>query len=349
MKPLRFGIVGCGGISNLHATCLQHLKNEGVAELVAGAEPNPKRAAEWSAKHGVPVVSSLAELLKRDDVDAVTITTPSGLHGDHTIQIAQAGRHVLCEKPLDVRLAKADEAIAAAKKAGVTLGGIFQQRFPAGPKKVKRAIDAGAFGKIVFVHAETPWYRAQKYYDADAWRGTWDLDGGVLGNQSPHMIDRLIWLGGDIEEVVSATLACGLERKIEAETVAVATLRLKNGALGTLTGTTLAYDGLPQRVLICGTEGSAAFSADDLVYFKTKNPFEDDLPATTVAAGGNQAGEALSLGIQSHLDNIRDFATAVHEKRAPACTAEDGRRVVRALNLIYQAAGVGPFKGGNVK
>ncbi|HEX8340212.1 MAG TPA: Gfo/Idh/MocA family oxidoreductase, partial [Tepidisphaeraceae bacterium] len=253
-SPLRFGICGCGGISNLHAKCLKDLEAEGIAKLVAGAEPKPERAAEWSAKHGVPVHGTLAELLRRDDIDVVTITSPSGLHGQQAIDIANSGRHVLCEKPLDVLLAKADEAIAAAKKNSVVLSGIFQQRFAPGPQKVKRAVEAGALGRIVFVHAETPWYRAQSYYDADkTWRGTWALDGGVLGNQSPHMIDRLLWLGGDLEEVISATCAEGLDRDIEAETLAVATLRLKGGALGTLTGTTLAYDGLPQRVLICGT------------------------------------------------------------------------------------------------
>ena len=290
-------------------------------------------------------------LLARDDLDAITVTSPSGMHANHSIAALRSGRPVLCEKPLDVRLEKVDEAIAVAKETGQLLSGVFQQRFAPGPMKVKRAVEAGALGEIVFVHCETPWYRAQSYYDSGDWRGTWDLDGGVLSNQSPHMIDRLLWLGGDLAEVLSATCETR-SRTIEAETLAVATIRLKNGALGTITGTTLAYDGLPQRVLICGTEGSAAFSGDDLVSFTTRQPFEDG--GSSAQTGGGEASataaaaDPLALSGNSHEANIRDFIGAVQNKRTPLVTMEDGRRVVRALNLLYQKAGVGPYAGGTL-
>jgi predicted dehydrogenase len=347
MKPLRFGIVGCGVISHLHAECLQKLKAEGLAELVGAAEVLPDRARDWGKKWNVPVYRSLTEMLAEAKLDVVTVATPSGLHGDCVVEIAKAGKHILCEKPLDVLLSKADEAIAAAEKAGVTLGGVFQQRFCPGPRKVKRAIEQGYFGKIVFVHCETPWYRSQAYYDTAEWRGTWKLDGGVLGNQSPHMIDRLLWLGGDIAEVTFADLKCGYERDIEAETVAVATIRLKNGALGTITGTTLAYDGLSQRVLICGTEGSAGFSGDELVHMKTLRPFEEgEAPATPVVpakSGGGGASDPMAIGGDGHLGNIREYVTAVQHGRKPSVTGHDARKMVRALNLIYEKAGVGPW------
>lgn len=330
----------------MHAECLNKLAAEGLAELVGGAEIVPERAKDWSAKWHVPVYRSLTEMLRDANLDVVTVTTPSGLHGDNVIEIAKAGKHILCEKPLDVLLTKADEAIAAAEKAGVTLGGIFQQRFCPGPRKVKRAIDQGYFGKIVFVHCETPWYRSQAYYDSGDWRGTWRLDGGVLGNQSPHMIDRLLWLGGDIAEVTAADLKCGYERDIEAETVAVAMIRLVNGALGTITGTTLAYDGLSQRVLICGTEGSAGFSGDELIHIKTMRPFEvGQAPATPTAAAqsGSGASDPMAIGGDGHLGNIRDYVTAVQQRRQPFVTAQESRKMVRALNLIYQKAQVGPW------
>jgi UDP-N-acetyl-2-amino-2-deoxyglucuronate dehydrogenase len=344
MAMLRFGIAGCGGISNLHAECLQKLEAQGLAKLVAGAEPHEVRRAAWGQKWNVPMAASLDELLKRDDIDAVTVTSPSGLHGDMCAKIAKSGRHVLCEKPMDLRVEKVDAAIAAAKKAGVTLGGIFQQRFAPGPMKVKRAIDAGYFGQIVFVHSETPWYRTQEYYDSGDWRGTWELDGGVLSNQSPHMIDRLLWLGGDLAEVISATCETKL-RDIEAETLAVATVRLVNGALGTVTATTLSYDGFDQRVLICGTEGSASFSGDDLVGFKTKRPFEPEAASseTSDVPKDNKAKDPLALGATSHLANIQDFVLAVAEKREPFVTGHDQRKVVRALNMIYEKARVGPY------
>ena len=365
-KPLRFGLVGCGGIAGLHADVLKRLEKDGVAVLVAGAETDPGRQESFAERWDIPVHSSLAQLLERNDIDAVTITSPSGLHADQTIEAAESGRHVLCEKPLDTRTDKAMAAIEAARQRGVTLGGIFQQRFAEGPMKVKRAIEQGFFGTIVFVHCETPWYRSQDYYDSADWRGTWALDGGVLSNQAPHMLDRLMWLTGcDVAEVLSATCETR-ERAIEAETLAVATVRMQNGALGTITGTTLAFDGLPQRVLICGTEGSAAFSGDDLTYFKTQRPFEQDPPPNKSDQGDdkddqnqaqgeksdapkkdededNKASAPLAMSSTGHEANIRDFIVAVQDRRPPLCTGEDSLRVVRLLNRIYEKAGVGPY------
>jgi UDP-N-acetyl-2-amino-2-deoxyglucuronate dehydrogenase len=349
--PLRFGIVGCGGIAGLHGECLRALQREGVAQLVGGADPSPNQRAKFTETWGVPAVATLEELLAREDVDAVTITSPSGLHGDQAIAAAKAGKHVLCEKPLDLKLAKADLAIATAKEHGVVLGGIFQRRFAAGPKKVKRAIEQGFFGEIVLAHCETPWYRSQAYYDSGKWRGTWALDCGVLSNQSPHMIDRMLWLAGDAVDVMSAACDCGKGRTIEAETVAVATARLTSGALATVIATTLAYDGMPQRLLICGTEGSAQFVGDDLTYFKTSRPFSEageahaDVAAASspAAVAENRASDPLAMSNAGHLDNIRDFALAVKEGRQPLVTGEEYRKVTRVLNLIYEKAGAGPF------
>ena len=274
------------------------------------------------------------------------IASPSGLHGEHIIAAAKAGKHILSEKPLDTRIEKAEAAIRAARENKVVLGGIFQQRFLPTPEKVKRAIDAGLFGQIVMVHCETPWYRSNEYYAQAAWRGTWDLDGGVLSNQSPHMIDRMLWLAGDVEEVISATCKAGYLRKVEAETLAVATVRLKNGALGTITGTTLAYEGLPQRLLVCGTDGSAAFCGDELVYFKTRQPFEDPAEKESISTDGPGAGRAadpLALNIEPHVRNIRDFCEALRDGRTPMVSDEDSMRVVRLLNEIYKKAEVGPY------
>jgi predicted dehydrogenase len=343
---MRFGLVGCGGIAALHAACFQDLTAEGQAVLVAGVETDPARRAAFGEKWGIPMHASLEDLLRRSDLDAVTICSPSGLHGRQAAQVAESGRHVLCEKPLDTRLDRADAAIRAAEKAGVILSGIFQQRFTAGAQKVKRAIDQGLFGTINFVHCETPWFRAQSYYDSGDWRGTWDLDGGVLSNQCPHMIDRILWLAGDFEDVLSATVDPGRDRKIQAETLAAAIVRLKNGALGTITGTTLAFPGMPQRVLICGSEGSAAFTGDDLTFFHTTKPLSDDAPdapAPTPAPVENKASQALGMDRKAHRDNIRDFIVNVREKRQPLVTTHDMRRVVQVLNRIYERARVGPY------
>ena len=348
MEPLRFGIVGCGGISGTHVGALKKLEQEGLARLVAGAETDPERRQAFADKNGVDVVPSLDELLTRSDIDAVTICTPSGLHGAMAAQIARAGKHVLSEKPLDVWIDAVDAAIAAAKEAGVVYGGIFQERFSPAARKVKRAVDAGAFGPLVLACAETKWYRSQGYYDSGAWRGTWALDAGVFSNQGIHSLDKIQWLAGPVAEVLSATLRPGLHRTIESETLGVATVRFENGALGTITMTTLAYDGFPERVDVSGTQGCAMLVGDDLAHFKTQDPFEDGqateaAPALTSDDAAAKASDPLALSGDGHLGNVRDFVLAVQEGREPLVSATEARRAVNLLNMIYKKAGVGPF------
>jgi len=242
-------------------------------------------------------------------------------------------------------LAEADAALAAAKQYNIVLGGIFQQRFAPGPIKVKRAMEQGQLGQIVMVHCETPWYRTQDYYDSAEWRGRWDLDGGVLANQAPHMLDRLMWLAGDVDHVISCTCEPGKFRTIQAETVGVATLRMKSGALGTICATTLAYDGLPQRLLICGTDGSAAFAGDELVHFKIRDASDFEAFEYRVDAPSmhSRANDPLAMPTDGHLGNIRDFIFAVRDHRVPLVSGEDQRRVTRLLTMLYEKAGVGPY------
>jgi predicted dehydrogenase len=350
MKPLRIGIVGCGAIAPTHGNVLHRLEQEGLARLVAATDIVRDRAAAFTQKYGGDVVDSFEAMLARNDVDSVTLCTPSGLHGAMAIQAAQAGKHVLSEKPLDIRVEQIDKAIEAAATAGIVYGGIFNTRFAPASQKLKRAIDAGAFGKIVLACAETKWYRSQAYYDSGDWRGTWDLDAGVFCNQGIHGLDKLLWLAGDVEEIISATLEPNLERDIEAETLGVVTVRFKSGALGTITMTTLSYDGFPERVDISGTKGSAILlEGDTLTHFVTQEPFEeadeiDRADAEALAAGSGVAKDPTALSGEGHYSNIRDFVLAVHEKREPIISAPEARKAVNLLNMIYRKAGVGPFK-----
>ena len=345
MTPLRFGIVGCGIISGTHGDALARLKQEGLAEFVATTDVAPDRAQAFAARYGGEAVPSFEALLARPDIDAVTLCTPSGLHGRMAVQAARAGKHVLSEKPLDIRLGAVDEAIAVAKEAGIVYGGVFQERFSPAARKVKRAIDAGAFGEIVLACAETKWYRGQGYYDSGEWRGTWDLDAGVFSNQGIHSLDKVQWLAGPVAEVLSATLTPGFHRDIEAETLGVVTVRFENGALGTLTMTTLVYDGFPERVDVSGTKGSAMLVGDHLAHFKTLEPYEDDEAGPEAASGpsGNTSSDPAAIGGDGHLGNVRDFVLAVREGREPAVSARSARHAVKLLNMIYEKAGVGPY------
>lgn len=348
MTPLRFGIVGCGIISGTHGDALTKLKQEGLAEFVAATDVLPDRAQSFAARYGGEAVPSYEALLARPDIDAVTLCTPSGLHGQMTMQAARAGKHILCEKPLDVWLSAADGGIAAAKAAGVTLGGIFMERFSPSVRKIKRAIDAGAFGNIVLACAETKWYRSQEYYDSGDWRGTWALDAGVFSNQGIHSLDKVQWLAGPVAEVISATITPGFHRNIEGETLGVVTVRFENGALGTLAMTTLSYDGFPERVDISGTKGCAMLVGDHLAHFKTQEPFEDETSeaaseAAPVPTGKSTASDPAAISGDGHYGNIRDFVLAIHAGREPLVSAQSARHAVNLLNMIYEKAKVGPY------
>lgn len=345
MEPLRVGIVGCGVISGTHGDALRRLEEEGLARLVGATDVIPGRAEEFTAKYGGRVFASFDEMLASSDIDSVTLCTPSGLHGSMAEKAALARKHVLSEKPLDVYLAPVDRAIAAAKDAGIVYGGVFQERFSPAARKVKKAIDSGAFGEIVLACAETKWYRNQEYYDSGEWRGTWKLDAGVFSNQGVHSLDKVQWLAGPVAEVLSATLKTGFHRDIEAETLGVATVRFENGAIGTIVMTTLSYEGFPERIDVSGTKGCAMLVGDRLTNFKTQDAYEDefgDLTSGSAPQPGT-ASDPLALVGDGHFGNIRDFVLAVHEKRPPQVSALSARPAVNLLNMIYEKAGVGPW------
>ncbi|BDI33226.1 oxidoreductase [Capsulimonas corticalis] len=345
MELLRVGVVGCGVISGTHGDALRRLEEEGLARLVGATDAAPGRAEEFVGKYGGKVFGSFEEMIASPDIDSVTLCTPSGLHGPMAAQAARAGKHILSEKPLDVWIDAVDEAIAAAKAAGVTYGGVFQERFSPAARKVKRAVESGAFGEIVLACAETKWYRSQEYYDSGDWRGTWALDAGVFSNQGIHSLDKVQWLAGPVEEVISATLTPGFHRTIEAETLGVATVRFQNGALGTITMTTLAYDGFPERIDVSGTKGSAMLVGDHLAHFTTRDPYEDDFGDLSggEAPQSNTSKDPAALVGDGHYGNIRDFVLAVREGRSPQVSAEGARHAVNLLNMIYKKARVGPY------
>ena len=322
MKPLRFGIVGCGIISGTHGNVLKKLHEEGLATLVAAADIDRGKAESFTEKFGGTPVGSLEELLSNPEVDAVTLCTPSGLHGRMAVQAAKAGKHVLSEKPLDVWIDQVDEAIEATRAAGVVYGGIFQERFTKDAQKLKRAVSSGAFGDIVLACAETKWYRSPEYYAQSSWRGSWELDAGVFSNQGIHSLDKVQWLAGEVVEVLSAS-----------------------GALGTITMTTLAYDGFPERVDVSGTRGSAMLVGDHLAHFTTQDPFEEHGAALGVATAEypDKSKDPAALGVEGHEANVRDYVLAVQQGNDPMVSAVEARRAVNLLNMIYKKAKVGPY------
>ncbi len=335
---VRFGIIGTGMIGSFHAQIMQSVES---VELKAVADVVPERAQKVASDYGIDWYGSAAELLARDDIDAVSICTPSGLHAEHGMLAARAGKHVLTEKPMDVYVEKIDELVRVCKESHVTLGGIFQNRFPKAIRQVKAAIEAGYLGDIVFANASCLWLRLQAYYDSGEWRGTWALDGGVLSNQGIHTIDRMVWLVGMQPEVASAYCPT-LGRDMEAEDLGVALLKFPNGAGGVVQGTTLANPGLSTVVTICGTKGSVVIEDNAVTVFQADGAPEGLVEVASQSTGGAAADPSAIWG-GAHAANIDEFARAILEGREPTVNAAEARKAVLLLNDIYRAAGVGPW------
>src|SRR2546430_7730855 len=158
--PVRFALTGTGNISAIHAQAIKDIPGAQLtaAYSVAGLEP-------FAQKWGCAAAGSIEELLARKDVDAVCITTPSGSHGDPAIAALRAGKHVLCEKPLEITPQRIDAILAAAEESGNLLAAVFQSRFGEGARIVKKAVDAGRFGRLTLCSAYIKWWRTQPYYD----------------------------------------------------------------------------------------------------------------------------------------------------------------------------------------
>ena len=241
-KTVRFALIGTGNISGIHAEAIREIPG---AELVAAYSLAGMDA--FCQKWACQPAASLDALLARPDIDAVCITTPSGLHGESAIAALNAGKHVLCEKPIEITVEKIDAMLAAANKSGTILAAVFQSRFGEGAQTVKRAVDAGRFGRLTMCSAYIKWWRTQAYYDSGAWRGTWEIDGGgALMNQGVHAIDLLTWFAG-VPSEVKANIATLAHDRIAVEDTAVAALKFPSGALGVIEGATSTYPGAGGR------------------------------------------------------------------------------------------------------
>ena len=344
MTPIGFGIVGCGVIGPFHAEALSRIPE---ARLVAVCDAVPERARSLADRFGCDWVESYEALLARADLEVVCICTPSGLHAAMGIAAAQAGKHVVVEKPLALRTVDADRLITACEAAGVALGGILQYRFTDAAQRVKEAVESGRLGRIFLASADVKWYRPPAYYETE-WRGTWTLDGGVLANQGPHHLDLLLWLLGEPAEILFARLDT-VAHRIEAADAAWVVIRFHSGAVATVQATTAAYPGLPARLEVCGERGAAVIVGDQLEFLETgdgspkvRPPLADETdPAEPIDEGLlTAASDPAALPSRWHEVQLRDFVAAVREGRPPAVDGQEARRVVALLEAIHRKAGI---------
>ena len=349
LKPVRVGLIGCGKVGSIHAAALRTIPE---AEFVAACDANAERAGAFGAKFGVRPFADVQSLLRDGGVEAVVIGTPHPLHAEPAIRAAEAGVHVLVEKPMAATLADCDAMLAAAKKTGITFGVISQRRFFEPVARMKATIDSGKLGKPSLAVFLMYSWREPSYYTSDPWRGKWDTEGGgVLVNQSPHQLDILLWLMGPAADV-SGYWANVNHPNVEVDDSAVATIRFKNGGLGSVITSVSQKPGLFTKVHIHGSNGASvgvetdrgatfiagvsAISEPPLTDLWTV-PGEEQLLAQ-FQAEDRAAFDAVDATVHYHTLQIRDFLRSIIESRPPLVTGADGRRVVELFSAIYQSS-----------
>lgn len=338
---MNIGIFGGGMIAQFHAKAIQAMSHATLHSVYAR---RADQAEATAAEFGCRAYSDPDAFLADPELDIVTVATPSGAHLEPALAAAKAGKHVICEKPLEITPERIDRMIAACDEAGVTLSGVFNRRFHPAMEAFKQAVEQGRFGRLTMCDAYVKWFRDQAYYDSGAWRGTWKLDGGgALMNQSIHTIDQLIYLAGDVARVTAST-ACLAHENIEVEDTAVALLEFKSGARGVIQGSTACWSssGHPAEVQLCGTEGSVFLADEAFRVWDFKNPADDD---ERVRAGlmqgsarGLGANDPKAINFTGHQRNFEDVVTAIQEGRKPSIDGHEARKAVALICAIYDSA-----------
>lgn len=337
MRVLKFALVGCGRIAKRHSELLGH-KQIRDAQLVAACDLVPEKAGRIGQLFGVPHFTDMHEMMRSVDIDVVVVLTESGRHAEQVVALAAYGKHIVVEKPMALTLDDADAMIRACDRAGVKLFVVKQNRFNVPVLKVRQALEAGRFGKLVLGTVRVRWCRRQDYYDQDPWRGTWALDGGVLTNQASHHVDLLEWMMGEVDSVFAMSTTALAH--IEAEDTAVVTLRFKNGALGIIEATTAARPtDLEGSLSILGEGGTvevAGFAVNKMKVWKfgQAEPGDDTVMEQYSVNPPNVYG----FGHQAYYEHVVD---CILNDSPHLVDGLEGRKSLELINAIYESVETG--------
>lgn len=348
MKTYNVAILGCGKVAHLHAKAIENLPDARLAGVWSRSETTAKA---FAAQYKTTFYTEISELVKIEKIDLAIVCTPHPFHLEPVLEAAKAGANVLVEKPLASTLEDSDKMISACRNAGVKLGVISQRRWYEPVKRVKAAIEAGKIGKPVFGTINMLGWRDKDYYDADEWRGTWDMEGGgVLVNQAPHQLDILLWFMGEIDEVYGQWRNLN-HPYIEVEDTAVAIVKFKNGGIGNIIVSNSQKPGIYGKVHIHGengasvgvqTDGGAMFIAgssgvleppvNDIWSVPGEEKMLEEWKKQDTEFFGKHDPTVFYMERQIH-----DFLQALENNTDPLVTGEDGRRTVELFTAIYRS------------
>lgn len=343
MKKIKFTLIGCGRISSRHFEAVELIPN---AEIIACCDIIEERAQEFAQKYKVSkTYTDYKEMLDNEKMDAVIITSPSGLHPEMGIEAAKRKIHVITEKPMGINLSQADALIKACDDNKVQLFVVKQNRLNPSIQLLKKAIDKGRFGRIFSANATVRWTRPQSYYDLAKWRGTWEFDGGAFLNQASHYFDLMYWLIGPVDSVMAYTAT--LNHQIEVEDMGTGIIKFRNGALGTIEVTMNTFPrNLEGSITVMGEYGTVkigGIAVNKIEHWEFKDYDDDDrLVNETTTSPTSVYG----FGHTGFLTNVVEV---LQGKAEPKTDGRDGRKSLEIILAMYESARLGkkialPFK-----
>ncbi len=332
-RPVGFAVIGAGLVGPTHA----RFANEAAgATLRVVCDLREDRGRPIALEHDAAWMTDYRAVMQRDDVDIVTICLPTALHLEVATAAAEAGKHVLVEKPIELNVERATALVEVCKRHGVKLGAIFNRRFVFGTRRTHDAVQGGELGRMLVADMRFKSWRAPEYYSESGWRGTWDKEGGAaLINQGIHGVDLMTWIAGPIVRVQGH--ARHLRHAIEGDDTTIAVVEYASGALGIIQCTTSIYPKQPDRLEFHGEHGTILLEDYDIVGWQLANGGAPGTPSEAERARPG-ADRGTSAG---HFFQVQDMADAVREGRDPVIRGEDVLHSLAVVRAIYEAERTG--------
>ncbi|MBN2853463.1 MAG: Gfo/Idh/MocA family oxidoreductase [Clostridia bacterium] len=327
------GIVGTGSIAKWH---YEAIEATGKGMVTGACSRNREKLAVFCEAYQIKAYSSYEEMLSDQSIDVICICTPSGLHSEMIIKASNAGKNIVVEKPMAITKKQCDEVIKALEKNRTLLSVAYQSRFSDSFVAVKKAINDGVLGKIMFADVYMKFYRSEEYYSTSSWKGTMTMDGGgALMNQGSHGVDIMLFLMGEADSVYAN--ARTLKHKIEAEDTVAAVVEYKQGAIGVIQASTGIYPGLPRKIMIHGEKGSVVIEEDVITMFETVNR---SIPEGIIIGRNDDfsASDPTAFSIDGHVAIYRNAFDSFLHKKIPLVNQYEARKSVSLIEAIYESS-----------
>lgn len=334
-RKIRIAIIGYGRVAKSHIQAIQQYPDE--LELVALCDVNLEHIKPICQENNIKAYQYIEDLALDPEIDIVTLCTPSGLHPKQAIILAKGKKHIISEKPMATRYQDGLEMVHACDEEGVRLFVVKQNRFNPPIQLLKKAMQEGRFGRVYMADLNVFWHRPQAYYNLASWRGTWEFDGGALMNQASHYIDLLRWVLGPVESVQA--MAATLARPVETEDAAVLNIKWRNGALGSVSVTTLVHDkDVEGSMSIIGEKGRVKIGGVALNKIETWEFAERHVMDEQIHDVGYETDSVYGFG---HIPYYKNIIDVFHGHAEPLTDGREGLKSLEILTAAYRAAKTG--------